>query len=290
MDAPDFFESLGVEFVGAGEHHHARPDWLQLKHCPSCGSDNYHLGFNLAGRYFVCWKCGGLRTRYVLESLGAGRKEIGEFFAGLELPERTTRPAGKLQEPAHRGPLLAAHRRYLLERKFDPEELVRIWELEGIGIAAELSWRIYIPITEGGRRVSWTTRTIGRKGLRYVSAEHAQESVPHKQCLYGADLARHSAVIVEGPSDVWRIGPGAVALLGTAYTPAQVKKLSRFAYRFVLFDNEPAAQMKARELAEQLSCFPGETAVLECDADDPGSMKAKAVRQLRRHARLGDFR
>jgi hypothetical protein len=290
MDPIDFFTALGVEFAQAGDHHHTRDGWMQLKNCPGCGSDNYHLGFNLAGRYFVCWRCGGMKTIFVLQSLGADRKTIEEFFKGLDLPELTSRPVFTLVQPRGRGPLLKAHRTYLRERKFNPEELTRIWELEGIGIATELAWRLYIPVIENGHRVSWTTRALGDKSQRYVSASQSQEVVPHKHCIYGAGLARHSIVIVEGPTDAWRIGPGAGALFGTAFTTAQVRKISRYPYRYILFDNEAVAQRKARDLAEQLAAFPGETTILECDAKDPGQMDPKSVRQLRRITRLGEFR
>lgn len=290
MDAVDFFTSLGVEFATPGNHHHTREGWIQLKNCPGCQSDNYHLGFNLAGRYFVCWRCGGVKTMLVLRALGANHQAIQEFFSGLELPEISSRPAGKLTEPAHRGPLLSAHLRYLRGRKYDPEELTRIWEVEGIGISAELAWRIYIPVVWKGKRVSWTTRALGDRSQRYVSASQEQEAIPHKHCIYGADLARHSLVVVEGPTDAWRIGPGAGALFGTAFTDSQVNKIARFPYRYILFDNEPVAQSQARKLADQLSCFPGETTLLECDAEDPGKMSEKSVRQLRRLARLGEFR
>lgn len=290
MESNEFFDKLGAEYATAGTHHHTRDGWIQLKHCPECQSDNFHLGFNLAGRYFVCWRCGGLKTLFVLHSLGADRPAIKEFFDGLELPEFVSRPAGKLKEPPHRGPLLEAHLRYLQARGFDVAELVRIWEIEGIGISTELAWRIYIPVIEKGRRVSWTSRALGDRSLRYVSAGLQEEAVPHKNCIYGADLARHSLVIVEGPTDAWRIGPGAGALLGTAFTTAQVRKVARYPYRFILFDNEMSAQSQARKLAEQLSCFPGETTILECDAEDPGKMSERSVRQLRRLARLGDFR
>ena len=290
MDAVDFFTALGVEFANAGDHHHTRADWLQLKNCPGCQSDNYHLGFNLAGRYFVCWRCGGMKTVFVLQSLGADRKQIAEFFQDLEIPEMASRPVGRLIEPRDRGPLKKAHRTYLRDRKFDPEELTRIWELEGIGLSPELAWRIYIPVVEKGKRVSWTTRAIGDRGQRYVSAAAIAEAIPHKHCIYGSDLARHTIVVVEGPTDAWRIGPGAGALFGTAFTTPQVRKLSRYPYRYILFDNEPTAQKQARDLAEQLAAFPGETTILECDAEDPGKMGDKSVRQLRRIARLGEFR
>lgn len=290
MEATDFFARFGIEHAQAGEHHHARFGWIQLKSCPFCNSDNYHLGFNLTGRYFVCWRCGGLKTLAVLQALQVDRNGIREFFQDLELPEFVSRPQGRLVEPKHRGPLLKAHRRYLKERGYDPDELVRIWELEGIGLSDRLSWRLYIPLIVKGKRVSWTTRTIGSKGQRYVSAAAEQEAIPHKHCIYGSDLARHSLVVVEGPADAWRIGPGAGALFGTAFTAPQVRKITQYPYRFILFDNEPHAQEQAQKLADQLSCFPGETSILETDCADPGEMSPREVRRLRRLTKLAEFR
>lgn len=287
LNTEDYFRSLGADFLASG-HHHSRAGWIQFRACPNCGSQNYHLGFNVAGKYFSCWKCGSKKTIDILRHLGAQREQIGEFFQELKLlPTQRHRPAGKLTEPKHRGPLKKAHKDYLESRNFDWEVLSQLWELEGIGLSTQLAWRIYIPIIENNRRVSWTTRAIGSKVTqRYLSANGEQEAVPHKECIYGIDYACHSIVITEGPTDAWRIGPGACALFGTAFTTPQISKLSRFPFRYILFDNEATAQRQARKLADQLSAFPGETHILECDAEDPGSMKEKDVQLLRKLARL----
>lgn len=281
----ELFEELGVDFQTSGKH--STQGWIQLRDCPSCGSSNYHLGFNLRARFFSCWKCGGLKTDYVLKELGATPEQRREFWKGSDLPvEKRSRPQGSLKEPKHRGPLLKPHVRYLEERGLDPQQMQTLWEVEGIGVAGLLSWRIYVPIVQAGKRVSWTSRAIGSRQPRYFSAGAHEESVPHKDCVYGIDFARHSIVIVEGPADVWKVGPGAVALFGTAYTPAQVRALSRFPFRYILFDNETTAQLQARKLAAQLSCFPGTTSILECDAKDPGELPAREIQRLRRIARL----
>ncbi len=289
MSALDLFSTLRLEVSTEG--HHSRPGWVQLKECPFCGSTNYHLGFNLYGNYFSCWKCGGLKTYDVLQALGADRVQVKEFFQDRERAEGPlpqTKAAGRLIEPKSRGPLLSAHREYLEKRKFDPAYLQRVWQIEGIALDRKLGWRIYIPVIRNGRRVSWTARALHDNTVRYLSASEAEEARPHKSCVYGADLASHSIVIVEGPTDAWRIGPGAGALFGTSFTTAQVRELSRYLYRFILFDNETAAQRQARKLADALACFPGETTILECDAKDPGSMKKEELNRLRRIARLPD--
>ncbi len=132
-----------------------------------------------------------------------------------------------------------------------------------------------------------TTRAIGdRVQERYISASFEQEAVNHKTLVYGSNYCQHSVVVVEGPIDAWRVGPGAGALFGTAFTPMQVLRLTKFPYRYICFDNSSVAQARARELAEELSVFPGTTEVIELDALDPGSASKKEIQLLRKHAKL----
>lgn len=290
MQIEELLEQYGIEFAREGEHHHARPGWLQLRDCPSCGSDNYHLGFNLAAQRFNCWRCGGLDFARVLVQLGAlswqdAKALHKELDAGaIPQPERKR---GKLKEPARIRALLPCHRLYLQERGFDPETIVRLWHVKGIGIASCLSWRLYIPIIYRGEQVSWTTRAIGKRvAQRYISASAAEEAINHKSLVYGIDYCRHSVVIVEGPTDAWAVGPGAGALFGTAFTPAQIRLLVEVPNRFVCFDSAPPAQAKAQELASLLSTFPGRTENVILDAKDPGSAPRKELRLLRELARL----
>jgi hypothetical protein len=100
------------------------------------------------------------------------------------------------------------------------------------------------------------------------------------------EACRHAIVITEGPTDAWAVGPGAGALFGTAFTPAQVAELVTIPRRVVCFDSSPAAQQQAAKLAEQLSCFPGITENVLLDAKDPGSATQKELRLLRRFAGL----
>ena len=282
MDIRELLSSAGIEYVEEGQHHHSRPHWLQI-HCPFCGSQNFHLGIHLSGRWAACWRCGGKSIYAVWKKLGLdARRLTWDSLAPVQRAE----PQG-LKEPAGRGALLKLHKLYLARRGFDWRQLQALWRLEGIGLAARLRWRIYIPIEFRGKRVSWTTRAVGeRVEQRYISASPAEEAVSHKQILYGWDYCLHSCVVVEGPTDVWAVGPGAVALFGTAFTAAQVRLLSGVPNRFVCLDNSAAAQAHARELAAQLSAFPGNTMLVQLDAADPGSAPKKELERLRRAAKL----
>lgn len=160
----------------------------------------------------------------------------------------------------------------------------RLWCLQGIGIAARLSWRIYIPIHYQGEVVSWTTRAIGKHVQpRYLSAGPEQESVSHKSILYGGDYVRNAVIVCEGPTDVWRIGPGAVATLGTSYSRSQMLEISKVPIRAVCFDMERPAQKRATKLVEELRAFPGLTMRIELEtANDVADADEDEVAEIRR--------
>lgn len=287
MNIRGLFKQLSIDFIEGG-HHHARSGWLQVRTCPFCRSGNYHLGYNTRAGYFNCWKCGSHSSFETLKALGASGKDAATISR-----ERTNEAVGKrerkgLSEPSGRGPLMDAHCDYLRSRGFEPGELERIWHLEAIGIAARLAWRIYIPVELHSRRVSWTTRSISSRPeiKRYMSASVDEEAINHKDLLYGGDYCRHSCVIVEGPADVWAIGPGAVGLFGQDFSSAQVRRLVEIPNRFICFDNQVSAQARADELCSALSVFDGTTTNLTIDAKDPGEASEKELKLIRKVANL----
>lgn len=269
-------------------HHHSRPGWLQMD-CPFCspGTESWRLGFNTYGRYMNCWACGphGLVETVAL-LLGKSAKQVSGLLEDVrkESGPATVKPTGRFQKPRGCEPLKKRHKTYLRERGFDVDDLVRLWGLEGIGaLGGPLKWRIYIPIYSGGEPVSWTTRAVTDSAKpRYWSAKPEQEKIAHKQILYGGDYVRGSTIVFEGPTDVWKIGPGTVCTCGTGFSRAQLKLISQIPKRAICFDNEPAAQQRAADLAETLSLLPGETFNVQLDAKDAAEASAKEVKTLRR--------
>lgn len=273
-----------------GEHHHVREGWIGLN-CPWCPRPSsrkgqWRLGIEIATGRTNCWSCGG---RPLFEAIALlARISTGEVasllqgvrFKYVQKPKKT----GSLKTPRGAGPLAQAHRDYLSNRGFDPLTIERLWGVQGIGIAARLQWRLFIPVFLDGEVVSWTTRRISstRAERRYISASPVEESIPLKETLYGIDLARSTIIIVEGPTDCWRIGPGAVGTFGTAITKAQVNLMSRFPRRVICLDSEDAAQRVAQSLLSTLSALPGETVNIELEADDPGSASLEEVEEIRR--------
>ena len=278
----EFLTEHGIEHRTGGSHHHVSSAWLGVD-CPSCspGSGRFRCGLHPEWLVATCWSCGPLRLGEVLAELTGLHPAECRKRLGRAEHTATERPQGRLLLPPNK-PLTRRHRDYLECRGFNAPELERLWDLRGIVYHPRLAWRVLIPVQHRGKIVSWTTRATGENARRYISANAREEAVPIKHCLYGDSYVRHAAVVVEGPADAWRVGPGAVALLGTAYTRFQVAQLARYPTRVICFDGEPEAQRKAEQLCHELASHPGKTENVMLDAADPGSASPREIKRLRR--------
>lgn len=283
----DVLDDLNIPYRKGGETPHVTHGWVGLV-CPWCGSgtSKYGLGIHLKSLKLSCWKCGSHGLADALHEItGLPWPVIKSKLAGLERGDFTPsekKKSGTYQEPAGVGPMLPVHRKYLEKRNFDPDEIERVWGVRGIGNAAKLSWRLFLPVLgRDSKPASWTTRAVGQSELRYVSAPPTAEKVPLKRTLYGEHAAGHAVIVVEGPTDVWRIGPGAVATYGVKYTTAQVALIAAHPVRVICYDNEPEALRQGRKLAEELRAFPGATYHAVLSGPDPDSSPPEEIAELR---------
>lgn len=290
MNMEEFLVENGVQIVRHGEHHHTRPGWVQLD-CPMCGvnSHRYHLGLNTSGGYFNCYKCGKLdRVDVVSTLLSVPPAKAAGMLRGVERQVAVSSPSkavsrGKLVLPLGIRPLGQRHREYLESRRFDPDEIIEIWQVRAI-IKPPFNRRIFIPIfAKDGEMVSWTTRSIDPMAhLRYISAKSSQEIYNHKTLLYGEHLCEDAICICEGPISAWAIGPGAVATCGLGYTQPQLVRMSKYRKRYVCFDAEPQAQRRAKKLCDSLSAFSGFTKNILLSAKDPAECSSKERREIKK--------
>lgn len=279
---------LKIDFREHGEHHHTTEGWIQID-CPWCTpqSERFRMGIPENGWTANCFSCG---KHGLVETLVEASEQSVKIILSLLHNERGQKlhrtkelHTGKLVIPDGVVSLLPAHRHYLKKRRIDPDEASALWGLKGIGIMNQhLKWRVFIPIRHLGKLVSWTTRSISdRHKHRYWSASPEQEAIQHKSLLFAEDFCKHAVIVCEGPLDVLRIGPGAVATFGSTYTSSQVLHLIRFPVRVICYDSEPTAQSQAQRLCEELSIFPGETIRVTLKSKDPGSCTPTELKQLR---------
>lgn len=154
---------------------------------------------------------------------------------------------------------------YLLSRGFDIGELYEHW---GVYVASRfdrstpvVSGRLVIPVRQrvgsllGSDRfplVGWQARVVGVGRPKYLSMAGLSKS----QVLYGIERAACSQgplVVVEGPTDVWRFGSDAVAILGKSASDSQVEQLvTQFPNRVIAVALDRDAGLDANELARRL--------------------------------------
>lgn len=294
MNVTEILDKHRIHWTTA--HKDVRQGWVAISSgCPWCGRSRgeAYLAINTRSGVANCWRCGAHSLADVLAAVG--HIPLGQ---AIEAAKGFARPRGPAQRRTGTftalpgvAPLLPAHRAYLRKRRFDPAQLVQLWDIAGTGIVARLPWRIYIPIHDvTGEVVSWVTRAIGDEAQpRYKGADPEEESLSAKEVLYGEFYCRHACIVHEGPTDVWATGPGAVAGLGLGITDAQVNRIASYSVRVICYDSEPEAQRRAGELAERLAPFPGRTERVELETgNDPASADPAEIAEMRAMY-LGDF-
>lgn len=274
-------------------HHHCHDGWIQL-HCPQCagGKGGWHLGYNLERGNFNCWRCGPIKvTDAIAGLLHLSRRE--DIYKVLKEYQKGEEPLAKKEKVDRRGPvprppglapLQAQHKKYLKRRGFDPDRIVDEWGALGTAhLSGEWNWRVVCPICEQeGQVVAYLGRSISDEAKpKYRMTRDEDVLVDPRSLLYGIHrVQRDAVVIVEGPTDVWRLGPGAVALLGIDWKKEQANRLRKFHRRYILFDPDDNAQQRADALANHLSLFEGETEIVTGLSTDPGDLSDRKAQKV----------
>ena len=299
-----FLRDYHIEYLTEGSR--ARAGWIQIQ-CPFCSgsSRGWDLGFCIDDGRISCWQCRGKTLNKTIQQLlrcsGFETKRIILEYGGEK-----TRPLLKQNSPVQVGKrkrvdfplgtveLQPKHRDYLIGRNFDPDLLERIYGLKGTGPLGDYKFRIIAPVILDGKMVSYQGRDVtGKSDLRYKACPLDLEVVHHKHTLYGIDLVKGDSVaVVEGITDVWRLGPGAVATFGTGFTKRQANTLiQRFKRVYLLFDPEPKAQQVAEELSWVLGNVGIESYIIDLESSvDPGDMKQDDADNLMKELGLFVFK
>lgn len=271
------FRDLCIEYsipTAPDDHKHARDGWIQVE-CPFCiGNAGYHLGWCVQDEYFHCWRCGWHSMDEVVAELTAVKgfdlkQLLSEYRTTSKARSRSSKAstkggADRLKLPLC-GELCKPHIRYLESRGFDPVKLESLWGLMGTKGIGRYKNRIIAPVHLNGTMVSYQGRDVtGKQELRYKACAIEKEVVHHKHTLYGIDHCKDSIVVVEGISDVWRLGYGAACTFGIKFTTSQLRMIASKKRRYVLFDTQdPQAREQGKKLADMLALLPGLTEYIE---------------------------
>lgn len=286
MNIKQLFEDYRVKFQTGG-HRHCRPGWVNTE-CPYCsGHTGLHLGFNESKGYFFCWRCGwhpliktiSELTHLPQDEVNSIIRQYGRIYQGATKEPEVKPRIKSFKYPVGTGPMSKAHKRYLIDRLFNPIKLEKDWGLLGTGPVSKLEeseykFRVIAPIKWNGNIVSFQGRDITGKAVsKYKACPKDRELVHHKDILYGDQSKwKDTGVCVEGITDVWRMGPLSFAVFGISYKPSQVRAIAKsFKRVIVMFDDEDQAQEQAEKLIAELR-FRGVDASREIITGDPGGL------------------
>jgi hypothetical protein len=295
MSIKQLFQDYNINYITEGNKH-CTEGWINV-HCPFCsGNRNYHLGINENGNSANCWRCG---THPITEALGKilnlSPSEVKRLIVtyktktSIKIKNEPKISIFPFKFPEPHTKLNSYGKKYLLKRNFDPEYLEKEWGLRQTGPVSFLDGisyanRILIPVKWKGEIVTFQGRDMTEKSERkYLACPQKREKVHHKNIIYGKEeywSKAKSLVIVEGVTDVWRLGKRAVATFGTSFKMEQVLELSKICDKyFVIFDGETHAQEQARKMATKLKTL-GKKVFIEVIKGDPGEMKQNEANYL----------
>jgi len=290
MDIVRLLKDHYIPFSTSGKN--VTPGWVNTG-CPICHDKSDHGGFNATGKevYYHCWRCGWSPMPKVISKLlnitPSEAERLLQVYSG-----KSTLPEIKIEKKPlviPGGPLQSYHRDYLEKRRFDPDFVIKKYGIKGTGPTGNFRFRLIFPITYEKIEVSYHSRDItGVAKLKTKACPKDQEIIPHKEIFYGLDFIQDTIVIVEGVFDAWRIGDGALATFGTAYSLAQVELLSSIQPKrvFIMYDAEPLAQAKAKKLSSTLSSLGLETHIITLHHGDPDDLTTDEVKSLREELKL----
>lgn len=288
--------SEGIHIAKRGERHH-REGWVSLE-CPFCiGDKGHHLGYSKQAKVFTCWRCGKKTVPEVLSVLlnktkyaacnYAREHYSNDPFSVYHKPQKTDYVT-ELRIPGTKIPS-AIHTEYLTKRNYDVQELIDTWDIQFTTALHKHQYRIIAPVWDSGRYVSYVGRDVtGKQAAKYLACLPGEEVKNIKQCVYGMQRAiRRTVIVVEGVFDAWRIGSGAIAMLGTSWRLEQAEIIARsFAASYILFDNELDAQVRAKQLAETCSGLSKKhiskvVKISNTTANDPSEFSAEEVEKIK---------
>lgn len=298
MSLVQLYKSYNIQTAPEGDTRHYRNNWLNTE-CPFCtGSFGYHLGFNLNGKYYSCFRCGyhpvlETLTKLLNQDHSAVRKLIKEYDVKSGVAEyRTKTKDAKInlhpfKYPKDTKDLKKIHKRYLKGRGFDPEKIQKEFKLMATSPFSMLDkipygYRILAPIYWNEKVVSFQARDYsGKQDRRYLACPMAREILHHKHILYMRPKGPEKiGFCVEGIVDVWRFIRYAFATFGIEYTREQVRNISKlYDQVFIIFDPEIQAQLKALKLKAELEFRKIKVTNIILDSD-PGDLKQEEADYL----------
>ena len=246
--------------------------------CPVCGDVNkYNVFYNVKKNTGKCFKCDTpFKPISLVKALtGCSLMDAVRVVKGLSAPVYLTQEALKVRVRQALEPKVDESALELPEIEF-PTEFIACrgsddWpdyimqRVQGRKVVCDLGlgWcdtgrykgRVIIPISQGGRLVSFVARAMYKSKRPYLYPKGCKTG----WLLFNYDRASRyeHVVLVEGAFDAIRVGPRGMAVLGSSLSDRQLALLlaSRAKEITLLFDSDTAGFKATRKSLDKLAPF-----------------------------------
>ena len=295
FDVTRYLNSRGIPYATEGKNISTKGNWIGIQ-CLWCSDHSNHLGINLDHKTINCWVCPvkGTILKLIMQIDGCGIERavstVSEFSDVSIYVASKRRGESEVRERISKvkldkfiqNELMTAHAKWLESRSFDPEWIFKEYNLMCCGPVGDWKLRLIIPFYEKGRLITHSSRDITNKAeIPYLHLSIDKSIIHAKETLYNIETMGDTVIVVEGPTDVWRLGKSVVATMGYKYTPAQLTALTKARRIFIMFDAEDMAQEVALNLANDLSTVVSHVENVCLSEGDPGDLAEADVKYIR---------
>jgi hypothetical protein len=178
---------------------------------------------------------------------------------------------------------------YLLGRGFDLDELYTSWDVHAVEVLKEQPYhgpKIIYPVTWNSKRVFWQARLCfdptkdqQRQGItKYYNVPGISKSM----YIYNRDQAigQKIVVMVEGVTDVHKVGQGAIAFFGKTPSTHQLQVIANVfspATGVILLDSDADEEVKKFSEKYKTGLFQGGLYPVYLKEKDPGSYTREQI-------------
>ena len=297
IDIKSILDELSIDYKSSGKNVGSAD--LNID-CPYCYADK-HLGISVNTGFVNCWICEFEDSYYkskkgdmirpgivqvLVEATDASWREVKEILERngwssiasdseneMSLSESCSFPAGAEPFTVKSAEQNLASQ-YLWSRRFSRDTANR-YNLRVAG-RGPYSGRIIIPVYLDGEMVCYTSRDYTGEQDRYKNSFFTDSKLRLRDTLYNYDVARKfdNAHLVEGPTDVWRMGADTLGVFRSALSRGQRNLIIQANFQSLTIIFDPSATSRAYTIAGELSPFIPEIKVVrlvgEKDVDDLG--------------------
>jgi len=296
FDLKQYFDSRGVYYREEGKN--VSRNWLGID-CIYCGGEGQHLGVHKEHKTFSCFQCGRTTNLWGFirdfencsnSDVAQIIKEFSNYSQEMEIIER--KKSDDVIFPSNiEWSISGIAKKFLENRGFDP---VKIQNEYGVGMTRKLSVleererklsydnRLIIPFLYDRKLVSYTGRDyFDTKDPKYLNPFLEAVRVPTASAVYNTHSVKKKCIIVEGVTDVWRMGEGCISLQGITFTKYQLWVLSKLDLDRVVILFDKGASENARKLANRLSLFIPDVQYTVLKEGDPAELEDSEARHIK---------